>query len=36
METLKTEALKQTLRGSLIEQDDPDYAEACKIGRAHV
>ena len=31
METLKTEALKQTLRGSLIEQDDPDYAEACKL-----
>ena len=23
--------LRQSLRGSLIEKDDPDYAEACKL-----
>ena len=26
-----TESLKQSMRGSLIEQDDPSYAEACKL-----
>ena len=26
-----TETLKQSLRGSLIEKDDPGYAEACKL-----
>jgi FAD/FMN-containing dehydrogenase len=31
MEILKTETLKQTLRGGLLERDDPGYSEACKL-----
>ena len=31
MEILKTDILKQSLRGSLIERCDPGYPEACKL-----
>jgi FAD/FMN-containing dehydrogenase len=31
MGSQRIETLKQTLRGSLIQRDDPDYPEACKL-----